>query len=53
MMGLQAIKGDLSEALSRPDTIAITENGIKYDVDVRAAMLLSTTGGDDEMNGSS
>lgn len=26
IMGLQAIKGDLNEALSRPDTIAITEN---------------------------
>ncbi|MEA3101441.1 ABC transporter permease, partial [Caballeronia mineralivorans] len=26
MMGLQAIKGDLNEALSRPDGIAITEN---------------------------
>lgn len=26
MMGLRAIKGDLNEALSRPDAIAITEN---------------------------
>jgi ABC-type antimicrobial peptide transport system permease subunit len=26
MMGLQAIKGDLNEALSRPDAFAITEN---------------------------